>query len=380
MNDYPPIKKFPFITLIIPAYNEGASISGTIQAVLDLKYKAGKKEIIVVNDGSTDNTQEVVERFAKKYPELKLLNKKNSGKADSLNKAIEIAKGELVAVVDADSYPEKDSLLRMVGYFEEDKNVAAVTSRVLVKKIKNNFLEKFQDFDYVVIAWSRKVLDFINCVYVTNGPLSIYRKKIVVDIGGFDSKNLTEDIEITWHLLSKGYKTKMSYSTKVYTIVPEKFKDWIKQRVRWNLGGIQTLFKYRKFFFKHTENLFGYFIIGYVFVSFLFALLGFFLFARAFYERASPYILSLPYYFQGYNPFKFLEFHFAVTFLLILGLFFLGLSYFYYKFASQESRFKRGKNIIRISIYLFIYRPLYVIPLLWSFYKLAKKDVRWYTK
>ena len=69
------------------------------------------------------------------------------------------------------------------------------------------------NFDYMVVAWSRKVLDFVDSVYVTNGPLSIYRADVIRKIGGFDTKNLTEDIEITWHLLSLGYKTRMSYST-----------------------------------------------------------------------------------------------------------------------------------------------------------------------
>jgi cellulose synthase/poly-beta-1,6-N-acetylglucosamine synthase-like glycosyltransferase len=72
---------------------------------------------------------------------------------------IKIAKGELIAVVDADSYPSQDSLKKMVGYFEEDSNVAAVTSRVLVKNRKN-FIERYQDLDYRVIAWSRKIMDF----------------------------------------------------------------------------------------------------------------------------------------------------------------------------------------------------------------------------
>ncbi len=377
--DYPEPKKFFPISIIIPAYNEEETISGTLQAVLDLEYPAGKKEVIVVNDGSKDKTAEVVKGFMKKYKNLRLLNKENSGKADSLNQAIKIARGKLIAVVDSDSYPSKDSLKKMVGYFEEDEKVAAVTSRVWVKKSKNNFIEKFQDFDYVVIAWSRKVLDFIGCVYVTNGPLSVYKKDIIVKVGGFDKKNMTEDIEITWNLLSKGYKTGMSYSTKVYTLVPGTFKEWNKQRIRWNLGGLQTLYKYKKYFFRHTENIFGYFIIGYVFVSFLFAILGFLLFMRQLYYKLYPYVISLPYFFKGYNPFKFLKFNPLLTMLFFFGIIFVILSLIYYRYASRESDLER-KGIITTLIYLFVYRPLYVAPLLWSFYKLLRRDIRWYTK
>jgi biofilm PGA synthesis N-glycosyltransferase PgaC len=120
--------------------------------------------------------------------------------------------------------PPPDTLLKMVDIEEDEKE--PLRSKTV------NFMDKLG-------RWGRKVLDYIDSVYVTNGPFSVYRKKFVQQVGGFDPKNMTEDIEITWNLLSKGYKTKMSYSTTVYTIVPSEIKQWIKQRVRWNVGGIK---------------------------------------------------------------------------------------------------------------------------------------------
>ncbi len=380
LYDFPKPSKFPSITIITPAYNEEKSIAGTLKSLLELKYPEGKKEIIVANDGSSDKTAEIVKEFMEKHKEIRLINnKKNLGKAGSINKAIKLAKGELIAVADADSHPEPDALHKMVGYFEEDEKVAAVTSKVWVKNNNGKFIERFQDVDYVVIAWSRKLLDFINCVYVTNGPLSVYRKKYVEEVGGFDIKNITEDIEITWNLLSHGYKTKMSYSAKVFTVVPNNLKGWIKQRVRWNLGGFQTLNKYRKFFLRNSENLFGYFVISYVSLSFFLALVGFFLLLRFFYLKISPFIYSLPFILQGYNPFMFIEFNFSLTLLLIFGILFLILSIMYHKCVFAESELK-NRSISRILIYTFIYRPLYLIPLILSLYKLARGDIRWYTK
>jgi len=375
--DFPIPTEFPEISLIVPAYNEEKTISGTIEALLNLEYPEGKKEIIIVNDGSKDNTLGVVKGFMKNHKEIKLLDKKNSGKADSLNKAINIARGKLIAVSDADSYPEKDCLYKMVGYFEQDEKVAAVTSKVWAKN-NRNFMEKFQEVDYTVIAWSRKILDFIGCVYVTNGPLSIYRKKVVQKVGGFDPQNITEDIELTWNLLSHGYKTKMSYSAVVYTLVPDNFKIWNKQRIRWNLGGFQTLNKYRSFFLR-GENLFGYFVITYVGLSFVLALIGMFLLLRYFYLKFSPIFYTLPYLFKNYNPFMFFEFNFNLTLLSILGLMFLVLSVLYHKFAFRKSQLLK-KGIVTILIYSFIYRPLYIVPLVMSLYKLIKGDIRWYTK
>ncbi|MBT7238136.1 glycosyltransferase family 2 protein [Candidatus Woesearchaeota archaeon] len=378
LNYYPKPTKFPFVSLITPAYNEEKSVAETINALLKLDYPKDKLEIIVVNDGSTDKTKEIVMEFVKKYDRVKLLNKKNSGKADSLNQAIERAKGELITVVDADSYPTPQTLKRMIGFFEEDEKVAAVTSKVWVKNNTNKFIERFQDVDYAVIAWSRKILDFIGCVYVTNGPFSVYRKDKVLEVGGFDVTNITEDIELTWNLLSHGYKTKMSYAAKVYTLVPDNLEVWRKQRVRWNLGGLQTLNKYRNYFLR-GENLFGYFVMSYVSVSFILSFLGLFLLSRYFYLRFAPYVFSLPYFFEGYNPFLFFDFYIPFTLLLMFGIVFLILSVSYHKLTLKGTEVK-NKSIRTILVYTFIYRPLYLIPLVISIYKLIKGDIRWYTK
>ncbi len=378
LYDYPIAKKFPKVSFLIPAYNEEENIAETINAALAVEYPKGKKEIIIINDGSTDNTKKVIQKFEKKYSEIKLLDKKNSGKADSLNKAISICKGEFFVVIDADSRPSPDTLLKMIGYFEEDEKVAAVTSRVWPKN-KKNFLERFQEVDYVVIAWSRKIFDFIDCVYVTNGPFSVYRKEAVKKVGGFDPTNLTEDVELTWNLLSKGYKTKMSYSTIVYTIVPDKLKVWMNQRIRWNVGGIQTLYKYRKYFLRKGENLFGNLIMTYVFLSFFLAFFGLILTLRFIYLKFSPYIFSLSYFFKGYNPFLFFDFSIYFSILLVIGFIFAILSIWFHKLALKNTEIKR-KNIFTILIYIFIYRPLYILPLIISFYKMVRKDIRWYTK
>jgi len=377
MNYYPEPKKFFSVSFLVPAYNEEESIKETLKALLEVDYPLEKKEIIVINDGSKDRTARVVKEFSKKYKQIKLLNKQNSGKADSLNNGIKIAKGELIAVVDADSYPTKDSLKKMVGYFEEDLNVAAVTSRVFVKNNKN-FIERYQDLDYRVIAWSRKIMDYINCVYVTNGPLSVYRKDLVKKVGGFDPKNMTEDIEITWNLLSHGHKTKMSYSAIVYTTTPDTFKVWNKQRIRWNLGGLQTLNKYKGFFLK-GENLFGYFVMSYVSLSFLLSLVGFFLLLRYLFIKLNFYVWSIPFFLKGYNPFIFFEFNFLITLLFLFGALFFVLSLVYYRYAMNDVKFN-FKTFKRILVYTFIYRPLYLIPLIISIYKLMTGKIGWYTK
>ena len=136
----------------------------------------------------------------------------------------------------------------MIGFFDDSK-VGAVTSTVLVRN-RNNFILKLQSIEYKVIKFSRKLLEFLDSIYVTPGPLAIYRKSAFDKVKGFDENNLTEDIEITWHLQLKGYKIKMSVPSRVYCVSPTRIKEWINQRNRWNIGGLQTVSKYRKNFLK----------------------------------------------------------------------------------------------------------------------------------
>lgn len=378
LSDFPKPIKFPTVSFLVPAYNEEKNLENTVNCLLKVDYPKSKKEIIIINDGSKDNTLKVARRLEAKHKgQIKVIDKPNSGKANSLNIAIKHASGELIAVVDADSYPEKAALTRMVGYFDE-KEVAAVTSRVLVKN-KNNFLSRFQILDYSIIAWTRKLLDFVDSVYVTNGPLSLYRRNIVLKLGGFDPKNLTEDIEITWHILSAGYKTRMSYSAIVYTIVPIKLNQWIKQRVRWNLGGIQTVKKYWRFMFNNPGNMFGSFVIPYVFSSFILAIIGFLLFSRYLWIHIPYQALSIYYAFKGYEYFNYIEFNFFLTLLFLLTILFFMLSILYYKQGFKNSQ-TGNKSILKILAYSMIYRSLYILPLIIALYKLARGDLNWYTK
>lgn len=377
LYEYPIPKVYPSISILVPAYNEEDSLEGTVESLIKLDYPKDKKQIIIINDGSKDKTADIALALSKKYKNILFIDKPNSGKANSLNQGIKSATGELFAVVDADSYPKPDSLKKMIGYFE-DPIVAAVTSRVLVRN-KKNLLEKYQVLDYSIIAWTRKLLDFVDSVYVTNGPLSVYRTSVVRKVGGFDPKNLTEDIELTWNLLSKGYKTKMSYSSIVYTVVPDKFNVWVNQRVRWNLGGLQTAHKYRKYMFRNTEQMFGNFVVPYVSASFILAIIGFLLIIRYFWIRGNYYAYAFYYAFHGYNAFKYIDFSFNLSFLFFLSAIFFILAVFYYKAGFSHS--EAGKqSVLKILLYSVIYRALYVVPLIIALYKLAKGDIRWYTK
>ncbi|MBP7708472.1 glycosyltransferase family 2 protein, partial [Candidatus Pacearchaeota archaeon] len=205
----PQITRNYTLSVVIPAWNEEKTIASTIEHIFASDYK-GLLEVLVVDDGSTDNTFKIAKSLTKRYKNLIVFTKSNSGKANSVNYALKHAKGELVSVIDADSFPEKSAFSKMIGYFD-DLQVGAVTATCTPKN-RNTLLEKLQTIEYKIIAFSRKLLEYIESIYVAPGSLSIYRKKALLAIGGFDPKNITEDIESTWHILSEGWKVRMCLS------------------------------------------------------------------------------------------------------------------------------------------------------------------------
>lgn len=378
---YPALHRTPLVSILIPAYNEEDSIEETIAHVMALDYDHNKLEVIVLNDGSKDKTSSIVKRLLKKYSNLKLIDKENSGKAKSLNIGVAQCKGELVAVVDSDSFPSKGSLRKLVGFFE-DPLMGAVTSFVRVRNYEHNFLARIQGIEYLIMGWTRKLLDFVDSVYVTNGPLSLYRKEYIRKVGGFDHTTVTEDIDITWNMLSHGYRTSMCMDASVTTIAPHKFGSWFKQRTRWGLGGLQAIVKYRKLFFR--KGMFGAFILPFVSISILLSLFTFifssYLLFKFFLTKflAAGYSISSNvaiFTMSDVNLYpSVLLFYFFIIFTLSLTY----SSYILFKTDYEGIRRSFGvKRLFTILFYMFFYLTLY--PAVWftSIYRYLRRDNTW---
>lgn len=371
----PKSKKNYSVSVLIPAYNEEGSIKGTVESILKSTY-TNLIEIIIINDGSTDNTLKISKKLEKKYSKVKVFNKENSGKADSLNQVLKIAKGELVAVVDADSYPDPNALSATVGYFDNEKT-GGVTTRVLVRN-KNNLIGKMQAIEYKVIAFTRKLLDFLDSIYVTPGPMALYRKSALLKIGGFDKKNMTEDIEATWHLIHEGYQIRMSFNSKSMTVAPDTLKKWFKQRVRWNIGGYQTILKYKHCFFR--KGMLGLFILPFFSVSLVLGVFGLGIFFYRIFRRLLYSYLSTNYSLASQTAILTLEeinlnpsvLNFFGIILLILGLSFL---FFALRFVNKHIH--ERESFFSVISYSFIYIVLRPIVLVWSLIKFSVRKYSW---
>jgi len=367
-----------FISVLIPVFNEEESIEDTIKHVLQINYPKKKLEIIVINDGSTDNTEKIVKKLIKKYKQIRLINKKNSGKADSLNQGMEIARGELIAVVDSDSFPGKESLKKLTGFFS-DPQMGAVTSFVKVRNKDKNFFAKIQSIEYMILGWSRKLLDFIDSVYVTNGPLSLYRKSFAEKVGGFDKNTVTEDIDITWNMLYHNYKTGMCLDTEVTTIVPIKFKEWFRQRTRWGLGGLQAISKYRKMFLK--RGMFGMFVLPYVSLSIIISIFVFLFSSYILLKAILTKFLSTGYSIAiSTNLFLWSDINLYPSIIIFYFVVLFTISTTYSWYVLTKTKYEKQlsiKKLFNILFYTLLYLSFY--PTVWfaSIYRFVIKDYKW---
>ncbi len=275
---YPSLTRYPFITIAVPAYNEEKTITGTLQSLLQIDYPHERLEILILNDGSKDRTEKIVHQFITNNPRnpLRLITKKNSGKAASLNRALKEARGEYFVVCDADSIADPTILRHMLCYFTND-TIGAVISAIKVQRV-NTVMEKIQRVEYIFSSFVRRLMSTIGTLHTTHGVLSVFRTSVLQKVGGFDEHNLTEDFEVAMKLRYHGYAVRMCNEGWNYTTVPSTFRSLWVQRVRWFRGFISNNLRYKDMVLKKKYGLLGRFQIPLELFTLLliFVSLGFF--------------------------------------------------------------------------------------------------------
>ena len=280
--------KFPKVSILIPAYNEEKNISKTIESVLKLNYPKNKIEIIVIDDSSTDKTAQIAEKFKN----VKVIYNKHNGpgKASALNAGLKHVSGDFFAVVDADSEIEEDSLKNIMGYFD-DKKTGAVISSIKIKNPKNVY-QHIQRLEYILSTFMRKLMSKIDTLHITPGVLSVYKSALIKKLGGFDENNITEDLEIALRLRINNYSVKISPDSITYTKVPSNFKELWNQRIRWFRGFIYNHLKYKKMFMNRKYGLTGIFQMPLNVITFFMVILLFFLISYELLARMYEFIFK----------------------------------------------------------------------------------------
>lgn len=239
MRARPASGKTPLVAMIVPCWNEESTVAGTVDSLLALDYPADKLRIVLVNDGSTDGTKAVMDAY-QDHPQITVIHKENGGKHTAINAGIAaMPDAELVGCLDADSFVAPSAMREIIACFDDPK-VAAATPAMSVYSPKN-LLEHTQNAEFILGIALRHIVAAVNGLHVTPGPFSLYRRNVVVALGGFKYGHQTEDMEMALRLQKAGYAIDNAPRARVYTKGMKTVPALVKQRTRWTSGFLRNM-------------------------------------------------------------------------------------------------------------------------------------------
>lgn len=242
----------PAVTVVVPAYNEEENIYESLESIYDLDYPKDKLQVVFVDDGSRDGTLGSAKRFAREHADVRMIlvrHRRNKGKAAALNTALRMTKTPYFVTMDSDSFVKPDALRELLRYAGDN---AVVTPAVIPKRTSKR-LDRLQAIEYIYGNYLANMLSGFDAQMVAPGPFSLFKTKVLRDIGGFDETSPTEDLEIVYRIRERGYRVGMNYRAIVKTDTPTSLWDLIRQRRRWHLGFFDTVEKHREFMMHGRE-------------------------------------------------------------------------------------------------------------------------------
>ncbi len=271
------LDEYPFVSILVPAHNEGIVIGKTVESLLLLNYPIDKMELIVINDNSSDNSKDILESIKNRYRNYNftIINTDNitggKGKSNALNIGYQRAIGEYIAIYDADNTPEKNALRYLIQTIVRDDSLGAVIGKFRTRNKHRNLLTKFINIETLSFQWiaqaGRKQLLGLCTIPGTNFVL---RRSTIEKLGGWDTKAIAEDTEISFRIYKMGQQITYVPQAVTWEQEPETINVWIKQRTRWVKGNIYVLVKYIKNIFKGKQNKVLFDILYFFSVYFLF--------------------------------------------------------------------------------------------------------------
>jgi len=350
---------YPTVTVIVPCFNEEATVIGTIESLKQLDYPKEKLSIVAVDDGSTDDTWSYLSQYAND-PQVSLFRKENGGKHTAVNFGIEHSSSDMVSCLDADSFVHPQALLRMLPYFT-DPSVGAVTPAIKVRTPKS-ILESIQYAEYNVGIFLRKMYSVIDAIHVTPGPFSVFRRSVFAQVGMFRSAYNTEDLEIALRLHSNNIKIENSHTSFVFTTPPSTVRALVKQRVRWTTGFLLNMRDYRRLLFNKKHGHIGTFTLPAGIVS----LVGVLFFAGYSVVNAATSISDSIERFRlvGFSwhlpQFHWFFFNTTTSRLLIAIMFCLGLSVVFLGKRLGTGSWKLSKDIVYYTLFYGFLAPVWI--------------------
>jgi len=365
----------PGVTVLVPCFNEEKTVQGTLESLLQLDYPKEKVNIIVINDGSTDNTREILKAY-ENNPQIQIHDKVNGGKYTALNLGISLATTDFIGCLDADSFVDKDALRLIMKRFQNE-NTMAVTPSMIVDK-PNNILREMQKAEYHFGNFTRKSLSILGAIHITPGPFSFFRKEVFQKIGLYRHAHNTEDMEMAMRMQKNGMVIENEPKAHVFTVGPDTVKKLYRQRVRWVSGFLGNMIDYREMLFNKKYGNLGivvlpFAVFGLVAALTLIAITAYNTLINIWTEFAKLYIVGLGDFSIG----SFDWFYINTSAITMLSFLLLSLTIFSVFFGQKLAT---GKWKLSISPLYFVFLYSFLLPfwLLKAVYNNAvRKDASW---
>jgi cellulose synthase/poly-beta-1,6-N-acetylglucosamine synthase-like glycosyltransferase/peptidoglycan/xylan/chitin deacetylase (PgdA/CDA1 family) len=228
------------VSVVVPAYNEREGIEAAVRSLVASRHPV---EVVVVDDGSTDGTAEIVE--ALDLPQVTLIRQENAGKPAALNHGVRAAEHDVVVLVDGDTRFEPETVARLVQPFA-DPDVGAVSGNAKVGN-RQGLLGRWQHIEYVMgFNLDRRLYDVLQCMPTIPGAVGAFRRQALLDVGGVSDDTLAEDTDLTIAVVRAGWKVVYEQTARAWTEAPASWGQLWKQRYRWCYGTLQAMWKHRR--------------------------------------------------------------------------------------------------------------------------------------
>lgn len=237
------LPSIPMVSILVPCFNEEDNIDEVIEALMALNYP--DYEVIAVNDGSTDGTGDRLSALALRHPRLRVVHQNhNQGKAVALTTASLLAQGEYVLGIDGDSLLDSNAIPWLLRHFLRDGKVAAITGNPRIRS-RTTLLGRMQVGEFSsIIGLIKRTQQLYGRLFTVSGVIVMFRRQALVDVNFWSVEMLTEDIDISWKLQLAGWRIGFEPQALSWILTPETLRGLWRQRLRWAMGGVQTLFKY----------------------------------------------------------------------------------------------------------------------------------------
>ncbi|MCS4532847.1 poly-beta-1,6-N-acetyl-D-glucosamine synthase [Neisseria montereyensis] len=238
----------PMVSVLIPCYNEADNLDISIPHLLNLTYP--NYELIFINDGSSDNTLEIIRRWALEAEKIVVIDQPNNGKAVAMNTGARHAQGEYIVGIDGDAILDYSAIEYMIQNMENNPDLGAVTGNPRVRN-RSTVLGKLQVAEFSsIIGLIKRSQSVVGTLFTVSGVIMCIRKEVLNEIGGWSDNMITDDIDISWKTQMAGYNIAYEPRALCWVLMPETIRGLYRQRLRWAQGGAEVIMKYLKHIWK----------------------------------------------------------------------------------------------------------------------------------